>query len=354
VLLLALTVSSSNAHPELVEAEARAASIVSACRDLGDCDPDTLAKAFLVQATAASVLRGQVDPVAAANLRELDPALAERWRQLLADGAEAEPWVRQVATRSNPSVTPASDPRGPFAPSRSTLRIAGAGGFDLGGARGQLEAELRAKIAGPVSVFARLDAGIGSRPLSPSLKEELGTEMSSLAQQNGEATAALALASTPSPTSDLLFFLGPTFTSSAGTFSSFTGFAADGLALSPASVALGATIGAIGTIGLPGSERVSLRLDVAATSLAGTYLNRYLDGRRGDLRFAEAGPPPRWSRRSLRVGLDLAARLTRRLAALAGVEARLEHTTSGGGALPFESATRWRGPVFRLGTSLAL
>lgn len=96
---LAAALAAPDEPSELQATSERAARIIEACRDQPACEHDreVLGEAFLAQAVAAAVLRGEIDATAAANARALVPQRATLWRDLLSSEGgpeDAEPWVR--------------------------------------------------------------------------------------------------------------------------------------------------------------------------------------------------------------------------------------------------------------------
>lgn len=99
---LLTTSSAAFASEPWPEAEREAIDLIDRCRlDPGACRGETtaLARAFLIRATAASLLRGELDPVATVDARLLDAALTDAWAAMLPDahGVQPDPWVVALA-----------------------------------------------------------------------------------------------------------------------------------------------------------------------------------------------------------------------------------------------------------------
>lgn len=112
--MLTLSVPAAASEP-WPAAERDAVGLIDRCRlDPGACREDTtaLARAFLIRATAASLLRGELDPVATVDARLLDAALTDAWAAMLPDasGVQPDPWVVALAAAAWASPpTPALD-----------------------------------------------------------------------------------------------------------------------------------------------------------------------------------------------------------------------------------------------------
>ncbi|MFT4622276.1 MAG: hypothetical protein ACI8PZ_000932 [Myxococcota bacterium] len=93
----------------LESAAARAERVVEACAS-GDCGVtrEQLAEAFVVQAAAAAVFRGELDATSVANAEHLDPAVITRWAAVLPStiGAVPDPWVLDLGQPAPPRVEP--------------------------------------------------------------------------------------------------------------------------------------------------------------------------------------------------------------------------------------------------------
>jgi len=359
VLLSTLAIVSASANPDLAEAEIQARSIIEACRETPSCGYDRreLAEAFVVRATAASILRGEVDPTAAANIERLAPGLALRWRSLLPDTTDVEPdpWVESF-------VEPADAPPAPSSPREvrrhsgpSMLRLAAAGGpnIDLEGFTGRFEAELRARIAGPLSVIARLSTGGTSHPVSREVLREFDSLPERVGTQLGTVTAGVALRATPSPASELFVYAGPLVHTLGVTRASFTAFEEEGLVFDPAQSGYGLTAGLIGIATLPGSRWLSLRGEIVGSSDRVATHGRYTSRYRAARSLGAPSVPTVTRTRSVQLGLDARARLDDRLLLFGGLEAERQFVDLGG--LQFDDAfSVWRGPRLRFGTSVVL
>jgi hypothetical protein len=92
----------ARAGDDVAAAEAAADARITACRALpASCvgEERELARAFLVKVTAASVLRGEIVRVSAANARLLDRGVVEDWSSLLDadESVQPDPWVVALA-----------------------------------------------------------------------------------------------------------------------------------------------------------------------------------------------------------------------------------------------------------------
>ena len=275
---------------ELVDAESEARSVIEDCRRGKACAAHELADAFLVRATAAAVLRGEVDQSASANLRLLKPELADTWKSLLAEDGKPDTWVVALVEGPSPvSEVPAGSPVAPVTAVRDALA---AGGFPevrlegdawVGTAQpsGRIGLEVRGSVLGALSVRAAPRFVISSTAISPEVRSTLETSEERINGRGVEVDLGFGPRWTTRSGSELMFWVGPSFQSHAASGGSFRALASDGVLLNPAEHALGASMGGLGTFAI--GRVVSVRGDVEVRYLHRATASTHLSPQRADL-----------------------------------------------------------------------
>lgn len=306
-LLLALGASLAappTDQAELARAEIDANAMIAACQD-GDCPfgAAQLAESFLVRATAAAVLRGEIDTTSAANARFLAPELAASWGPLLpgAHRDEPEPWVRDwlvgvitptppplVIGRTTPPAArqarPPREPREPLppltlrsdAPGVARLGVSGSGG--RGWTDGGLDTDVRVQLARPVALVAGAGLGAHQNTFPPEALAALGTDVDRLAARDAWVRIGVGPRWTDPDGREAMVYLAVIGELSAMTWTTWSALSEDGIELLPATRGLGGTVGALIVQPLPGP--LALHLEPGLEHRRRTVLRSHLSPRR--------------------------------------------------------------------------
>jgi hypothetical protein len=293
---------------ELASAEVDATALIERCR-YASCPRDrrALGEAFLVRATAAAVLRGEIDSTAAANARFLAPDLAASWGSLLpgSDGAEPEAWVREWAdptplgaSAPAPSVLPDRSVREhrPPAPPRertppehplelrreapTVTRIGFSVTPERGSSAGALDGELRLQVARAVGVVLAASYGYGSSRVPEPVQEALEVDIDRLRGQDGALRAGVGPRWTSDRGAEIALFAYGHADSSAATLRTYQEFVDENLAIDAARVGLGGGLGVIGVYPLRDEPQLALRGELGLESVKRRVLRDYVDPRR--------------------------------------------------------------------------
>jgi hypothetical protein len=313
MIALALVSAALAAPPldrtELASAEVDATALIERCR-YASCPPDrrALGEAFLVRATAAAVLRGEIDSTAAANARFLAPDLAASWGSLLpgSDGGEPEAWVREWADptplgtsvpapsvlpdRSAREHRPAPPPRAERQPPEHPLELrkdaptSTRAGFSVapqrGSTGGTLDGELRLQVAPAVGVVVAGSYGVGWSRLPEMTQQQLEVDIDRLRGQEGALRAGAGPRWTSDRGAELALFAYGHAESSAPSLATYQDFLSENLPIDPARVGLGGGLGAIGLYPLRRAPKVAFRGELGLESVKRRVLRDYVDPRR--------------------------------------------------------------------------
>jgi hypothetical protein len=280
---------------DLVDAESLALEIIEACTDRRDCayDRHELGGAFLVRATAAAVLRGEVDTVAAANARLLVPSLALAWDELMpsVDSSAPDAWV--VAWL--PSVTPAGDldteSGAPAAVSErlsarrgdrvARVGLTGSGGSDF--RTGGLVFDARSNPVRGLGLLTGFDVGLDSSRIATETREALGIDVPAINGRRVSANLGIGPRWTAPEGSEFLIYFGASYGTSWASHATFKAITDEGFYLSPAIHHIGLSLGLLGVWSV--APHFSVRTDLSLASVKRVMAARH-HGRRS--------PPPGW------------------------------------------------------------